>query len=352
MTRPHQTPPRRLSRRIVATQRAPEALDGLDNVVVQRAEVVRVLLEPAHAAQPRLRLRIVICAEVALRAPLQHDEDETHAHDEARQPGAEAPVVRYPLRAVVVVVFEVDVAAIWAPRLRFDESSIGRGGTGGFLPDRCHAVAVLVRAEDLREDNVAKPARISDFEQAQHELLEAVAVRHTAPPAQAAVDEVAEYLAVVTRIRASKTLIEGRVDFGDDVRLRFGVGREAPPDQGLEAEGAERDDVEDDVAAGATAKANGWGEVGEQEGAEARAGDDNEGAKDLPAFAGVEGTQAVKVAGAVDEENAGAVGVVEPVAAIVGYERPFHAGEDGAGRGLLVARWNVGRSERTYCATP
>ena len=81
----------------------PQSLGDVDDEVRDVSQPGRVLFELSGAPQALHRVAVIFCAQVALRAVLDHDEREGDTHDSGRKAGAGCPVVGYSVSAVEIV---------------------------------------------------------------------------------------------------------------------------------------------------------------------------------------------------------------------------------------------------------
>lgn len=146
-----------------------------------------------------------------LGTPFHDDEGERDGQNRAAERGAEAPVIGDAFGAVVSIILEIDIAAARAP-------------------DRAHAVAVLVGADDLRQVDVGEPASVADFEETQDEDFPAVAAGEGLPALEECTDWRAEELSPAASFLVREMAIEAGETAGDDVFFGDYTFGYQPPD--------------------------------------------------------------------------------------------------------------------------
>ena len=155
MYRPHQTPPTPPTP--PPTDREPDPLRRPEHSVRQEPHKARMPLVPPRDLQPLHRPPIVLRTHMSLRTVLMHDIPQPTRHDGARERDTDRPVC-------------VDAAAIVLRGVgEVDETAAPDG------PGRGHALARLVRAEGLRENDVDEPAGVEGLERPDHQCFHHVA---------------------------------------------------------------------------------------------------------------------------------------------------------------------------------
>ena len=109
MLRPHETPPPPATPPSIDLPKHP--LPKPDRMIWHPAYKPRMLLPPPRHPQPLHRAPIMLRADMALAAILQHHIPQPARHDKTRQRGRSTPVDIDAASDIVIVGFEVDEAA-------------------------------------------------------------------------------------------------------------------------------------------------------------------------------------------------------------------------------------------------
>lgn len=203
---PHQTPPS--PPRPPPTNLKPTQLN---NQIRHNPHKPRTPLPPPRPPQPLHSPPIILRRKMTLRTILMHNIRQPHTHNENRQRGRRAPVHVDAMRFVIGCGLEIDKAA----------------GAG---PGAGHAVAGLVGAKGLGEDDVGETARVGDIAGADDEVFGYVAEGLGAEPGQVVGGPFCRGEVFLEVVSLGEVTFDPRSDSGEGLVFCVGCFVGEPPD--------------------------------------------------------------------------------------------------------------------------